>query len=106
MTYRRALARYTTLIAIGALTALAQPPTYPYVLKAFAGSNPLGDGGMATQALLSGPSALALDGLGNTFILDANNLRIREISLFGKITTVAATGIFANDMKMGKDGTF
>ncbi len=109
MTYHRASVRACALTIVSlaaAFTALGQTASYPYVLKTFAGSNPLGDGGPAARALLSGPSAVVLDGLGNTFILDANNFRIREISVSGNISTVVSTGAVANDMKMGKDGSF
>ena len=40
-----------------------------------------GDYGPATSATLDGPQALALDGLGNLFINDQNNERIRRVQL-------------------------
>jgi trimeric autotransporter adhesin len=50
-----------------------------------------GDGGLATSALLSSPSALAIDSSGNIYIADLN--RIREVTAStGIITTVAGTG--------------
>jgi hypothetical protein len=70
------------------IAAFGQTTNFPYVVKTFAGSNPLGDGGPATQALLFYPSAVALDGLGATYILDASNYRIRKVGLDGKINTV------------------
>ena len=52
-----------------------------------------GDGGPATQATLSNPSGVALDGAGNLYIADAGNNVIREISAAtGVITTVAGNG--------------
>jgi hypothetical protein len=52
-----------------------------------------GDGGPATNALLNGPVAVAVDPAGNVFIADYNNSRVREISAAtGIITTVAGTG--------------
>ena len=51
-----------------------------------------GDGGPATQATLSWPEGVALDGAGNLYIADMNNHRIRKIDSTGMITTVAGTG--------------
>jgi sugar lactone lactonase YvrE len=52
-----------------------------------------GDGGLATNALLYQPVAVAVDPAGNVFIADYNNCRIREISVAtGLINTVAGTG--------------
>jgi len=51
-----------------------------------------GDGGPATAASLGNPSAVALDGSGNVFIADADNLRVRKVSANGIITTVAGNG--------------
>jgi len=52
-----------------------------------------GDGGVATAALLYSPTAVAVDPLGNVYIADYNNCRVREISaVTGIITTVAGNG--------------
>ena len=51
-----------------------------------------GDGGPATRASLSFPSALARDTAGNLFISDAGNYRIRRVSAEGVITTYAGSG--------------
>ena len=48
-----------------------------------------GDGGPATQALLNHPTGVALDSIGNLFIADRANNRIRRVGLDGTITTVA-----------------
>ena len=58
------------------------------------GSGPgfAGDGGPATQALLNGPLALALDPTGNLYIADSQNRRVRKIDASGTITTVAGSG--------------
>ncbi|MGD0512759.1 MAG: choice-of-anchor D domain-containing protein [Terriglobales bacterium] len=50
-----------------------------------------GDGGPATDAKLSSPTAVAIDGLGNIFIADGPTQRVREVSN-GIITTFAGTG--------------
>jgi len=53
-----------------------------------------GDGGPATQALLSAPTFVAVDGAGNLYIVDLNNNRVRKVSTgTGTITTVAGTGV-------------
>jgi len=53
-------------------------------------SAPIGDGGPATSALLS-PTAVAVDGHGNTYVNDGLG-RIRKIDGTGIITTIAGTG--------------
>ncbi len=51
-----------------------------------------GDGGAATQARLDYPEAVWVDSLGNMFIVDTNNCRIRKVDrVTGIITTVAGT---------------
>lgn len=51
-----------------------------------------GDGGQAISAQLYTPSDLAVDAVGNLYICDHNNLRIRKIDTNGIITTVAGNG--------------
>jgi sugar lactone lactonase YvrE len=51
-----------------------------------------GDGGMAVAANLSAPNEVAIDGVGNLYIADTNNNRIRKIDGGGVITTVAGSG--------------
>jgi sugar lactone lactonase YvrE len=66
------------------------------IVRTIAGSGRAGfsgDGGPATQALLNTPAgSVALDGQGNTYVLDLGNQRIRKIDGAGIITTVAGTG--------------
>ena len=51
-----------------------------------------GDGGPATQALITAPAGLTLDGAGNLYFADTDNNIIRRIDAFsGVITTVAGT---------------
>ncbi len=52
-----------------------------------------GDGGPATAATFATPQSIAVDGIGNIYIADANNQRIRMINTGGIITTIAGTGI-------------
>jgi trimeric autotransporter adhesin len=52
-----------------------------------------GDGGKATSARLNDPQSVAVDALGNIYIVDEFSHRIRMISgINGLITTVAGTG--------------
>ena len=50
-----------------------------------------GDGGPATLASLNDPQGVAVDSVGNIYIADSRNDRIRKVSPGGIITTVAAT---------------
>jgi uncharacterized repeat protein (TIGR01451 family) len=51
-----------------------------------------GDGGPATSAELSAPFGLALDSAWNLYVADNNSLRIRQVSAYGTIVTVAGSG--------------
>ncbi len=51
-----------------------------------------GDGGPALSAQLNSPNGVAVDALGNVYIADSNNCRIRKVDGSGNITTVAGNG--------------
>ena len=60
-----------------------------------------GDGGLATEAELNRPDGVAVDKLGNVYIGDWNNNRVRKVTAFsGVITTIAGTG----EIGFGGDG--
>lgn len=59
-----------------------------------------GDGGPATSATLNSPTGVAVDSLGNLYIADTLNSRIRKVGQNGIITTVAGNGLY----KFGGDG--
>jgi len=52
-----------------------------------------GDNGPATAAALNSPAAVALDAVGNTYIADTGNNRVRKIDVNGTVTTLAGTGV-------------
>ncbi len=52
-----------------------------------------GDGGPAIAAELNEPVGLIIDNIGNLYIADANNNRIRMVDTTGKISTIAGNGI-------------
>jgi sugar lactone lactonase YvrE len=72
------------------------------VLGATPGYN--GDGIPATQATLSDISHIALDRLGNLYIVDQTNHRLRRVDRSGIITTVAGTGGVRGDGGGDPDG--
>jgi sugar lactone lactonase YvrE len=51
-----------------------------------------GDGRPALKATLNSPAGLAVDRVGNLYLADSSNHRVRKISAAGTITTVAGTG--------------
>ena len=51
-----------------------------------------GDGGPATAATMSYPTAVAVDASGNLYISDQDNQRVRKVTTAGIITTIAGTG--------------
>ncbi|MBS1825157.1 MAG: SMP-30/gluconolactonase/LRE family protein [Acidobacteria bacterium] len=62
-----------------------------------------GDGGPADSAELNQPYGLALDSLGNLYIADLQNARVRKVDLAGRIVTVAGGG--ANSVTSGLEAT-
>ncbi len=65
------------------------------IIQAFAGTGTQGfsgDGGPATAATLYSPEGIAFDVLGNVYISDRYNQRIRVVNAAGVISTFAGTG--------------
>ncbi|MFI5096581.1 MAG: NHL repeat-containing protein [Candidatus Acidiferrales bacterium] len=56
----------------------------------------LGDGGPATSAQVYQPIGLAVDSLGNVYIADFGNSKIRKVDTSGTINTIAGTGSIGN----------
>jgi hypothetical protein len=70
------------------------------VIQAVAGTAEYGfagDNGPAISALLASPSGIAFDSIGNLYIADYGNDRVRRVSTDGVITTVAGGGPFRSD---------
>ncbi len=66
------------------------------VITTFAGTGVAGysgDGGLAVNAQLNGPQAVAIDPAGNVIIGDTQNRRIRKVDTSGMITTICGTGV-------------
>lgn len=65
------------------------------VITTFAGTGTAGysgDGGPAAHAELNGPLGVCVAPSGDIYVNDEGNLRVREISISGTITTVAGNG--------------
>lgn len=52
-----------------------------------------GDGIAATMAQLNDPAGVSVDDVGNVYIADASNYRIRKVNTSGIISTIAGTGV-------------
>ncbi len=82
------------------ISMAADPPAAAtYTIQSVAGSNSVGDGGPALQALFSQTEGIAVDGHGNIYVADADANRVRKITPGGNINTVVGTGLpgFAGD---------
>ncbi|MEW6237624.1 MAG: cohesin domain-containing protein [Candidatus Omnitrophota bacterium] len=66
----------------GIITTVAGNGTYGYS----------GDGGPATSASFKNPSGVFVEAMGNLYIADSYNSRIRMVNLSGIITTIAGNG--------------
>ena len=73
-------------------------PSTLFIITTFAGSDissdAAGDGGAATSADLNSPYGVSLDSIGNVYIADTGNNRVRKVTVStGIITTIAGTGV-------------
>lgn len=70
-------------------------PSVAQTITTFAGGADVhfgGDGGPATSALFNNPIGVTVDAVGNIYVADAGNNRIRKIDLSGNISTLAGNG--------------
>ena len=81
-----------TVCAALLFAAVAAQAAADWTIDTFAGQTALRDNGPAVEAQLSRPFGVAADGLGNIYIADWGNHRIRKVDSAGVITTVAGTG--------------
>jgi uncharacterized protein (TIGR03437 family) len=83
------------LLALACIPAArgAAAPSVVYSIETVAGSANMGDGGPATAAQISTIQGIATDRLGNLYLSDTDNARVRMISTTGIITTLAGTGV-------------
>src|ERR1039457_3961101 len=63
-----------------------------YHVETVAGSSLIGDGGPALAAQFSNIQGIAVDRLGNLYLSDTSNHRVRKVS-GGIVTTIAGTGV-------------
>jgi trimeric autotransporter adhesin len=65
-----------------------------------------GDGGKATSAQLNFPMGIAVDSVGNLYIADSHNDRIRKVTHDGTISTVAGNGLglWQSTLNISDDG--
>jgi sugar lactone lactonase YvrE len=69
------------------------------------GTDGIGDGGLATAALLYGPQDVAVDATGNLYIADSYHRMVREVNpMTGIITVVAGGGTAAGTDGLGDGG--
>ena len=83
----------TVLSLPGIVRGLASPADVAYTISTVAGSDWVGDGGPATQAILFQAEGVAVDPAGNLYVSDALGNRVRQVSPQGSIHTVAGTGV-------------
>ena len=88
-----------TALAISGLLGFAQekftaalPPETRNIVTVAGMKTVVNDGSRATSAVLNAPTHIAFDPLGNVFIVDTQDNRIRKIDTQGIITTVVGTG--------------
>lgn len=80
-------------LALLPILATAAHAATGYTIRTVAGSNFVGDGGLATAAQFGQLQGIALDAGGNLYVADAIDNRVRKITPDGLVQTVAGTGV-------------
>jgi uncharacterized protein (TIGR03437 family) len=77
------------------------------VISTFAGggTGATGDGGAATSATLSTPAGLAVDAVGNVYISDEFNNKVRRVNAAGTISTYAGGALVGGNFGDGNQAT-
>ncbi len=83
----------TLLLALLTVRAYGDAEDALTIVAGTAGPGYSGDGGPASTAELSFPKAVAFDSLGNLYVADSGNHRVRKVDPEGRITTVAGSGV-------------
>ncbi len=84
---------YVLALVLPLGAAIAGAATVPrYRIDSVAGTNNVGDGGAALQAMLGDAQGIAVDPQGNIYVADALDHRIRKIAVNGRISTIAGNG--------------
>ncbi len=79
-------------LLLALLPRAGYPADQQYTIRSVAGSDVVGDQGPATLAQLAGAEGVAVDAVGNVYISDNIDHRVRKVSPAGVITTVAGNG--------------
>jgi len=64
----------------------------------------IGDGGLATSAILNSPRGVMVDSSGNLYIADSGNNRVRKVGTNGIINTIAGNGTTGTVGMVGDGG--
>ena len=87
---------FSTVLLALLLTTVQYSDAQVTVIRTIAGNGIAsfrGDSGLATAAGLNNPIGLATDPLGNVYVADNGNNRVRKIDLTGIITTIAGNDV-------------
>ena len=88
-------------------TGGAVPSTNPFgYTTTFAGSNSGSADGIGTAASFSLPTGVSLDALGNLFVVDDGNNKIRKITSTGVVSTFAGSGLAGSTNGTGAAASF
>jgi len=77
------------------------------IVSTFAGNGTRGHAeGGRNEAMFSNPSGITLDSLGNCYVTDSDNHKIRRITKYGIVTTIAGSGAKGNTDGVDNQASF